>query len=110
MYQVALEMYVVVSETHLRERGRKLNFWCRATPPAHPHQHASAMYRLHPLYKRAGSVSVGLGLSSSPPIAVEMYHVAFEMKLRIPRCVRVNFPTSISLQRTSVWKGEKCFC
>ena len=107
MYQVALEMYVVVSETHLRKRGRKWDFRCKATPPTHPHQHASAMY---PLYKRAGSISVGLGLPSSPPIAVEMYHVAFEMKLRIPRCVGVNFPTNMRLQRTSVWKGEKWFC
>ena len=30
------------------------------------------------------SVSVGFGLSSFLPIAVEMFHVAFEMKLRNP--------------------------
>ena len=38
-----------------------------------------------PPYERAGSFSAGPGLLSFPPIAVEMYHVVFKMRLRIPR-------------------------
>ena len=38
-----------------------------------------------PLCKKAGSVPVGLGLLSFPPVAVEMYQVVFGMKLRIAR-------------------------
>ena len=52
---------------------------------------ARSQFLLRPLYKQAGDVSVGLGLSSFPPITFEKYQLAFrsyevvfEMYRRIP--------------------------
>ena len=79
---------------YLRELRRKWNSWLggRTSPP-------TRVGSVLP-YERSESVSVGPGLSSFPPIALEMYQVVFEMDE-----VVVEVYVGILTRKWIFWRG-----